>query len=64
MHALPSSQAVLFALAGFEQVLVAASQVPAVWHWSDAGHVGPAVQMPFWQLSFFVQALPSSQGAP
>jgi len=36
VQAFPSLQVVLFAFAGFEQTPVLVSQVPAVWHWSDA----------------------------
>jgi hypothetical protein len=39
VHALPSLQVVPFVFAGFEQAPVAESQVPAVWHWSEATHV-------------------------
>jgi hypothetical protein len=36
---LPSLQALPFALAGFEQMPVAGSQTPALWHWSEAVQV-------------------------
>src|SRR5581483_8693835 len=54
------------ALTGFEQAPVAGSQVPAMWHWSDAMQVlaAPPAQAPAWQASPLVQALPSSQAAP
>jgi len=38
VQALPSSQGAPLALAGLLQVPVAGSQVPAVWHWSEAVH--------------------------
>jgi hypothetical protein len=40
--------------------------VPAVWHWVGAAHTtaAPGVQTPLWQVSFCVQALPSSHGVP
>jgi hypothetical protein len=63
---LPSSQAAPFDLAGLEQVPVAGSQVPAMWHWSwalqETGFV--PVQTPAWHVSLCVQALASSQVAP
>src|SRR5205823_1283625 len=48
-----------------EQPLTA-SQVPALWHWSEAVQVTgvPAVQAPCWQVSPWVQALPSLQAEP
>jgi hypothetical protein len=63
VQALPSLQAVLLGLAGFEQAPVVVSQVPAEWHWSLAVQTtGLApVQTPAWQLSDWVQALPSLQ---
>jgi hypothetical protein len=66
VQALPSLQAAPFALAGFEQFPLVASQVPALWHWSDATQVFavPEVHAPAWQLSLRVQALPSLQAAP
>jgi len=39
VQALPSLHAVPFGALGFEQVPVAGSQVPAMWHWSLAVHV-------------------------
>ena len=66
VQALPSLQAAPFAFAGFEQVPVLRSQVPARWHWSlavQATGVAP-LQAPAWQLSLCVQALPSLQAAP
>jgi hypothetical protein len=52
--------------AGFEHAPVDALQVPATWHWSDATHVTglPPVQTPAWQVSIWVQALPSLQTVP
>src|SRR5262249_10115708 len=53
------------ALAGFEHVPVCGSQVPALWHWSEAVHsTAVPVQAPAWQLSERVQALPSLQRGP
>jgi hypothetical protein len=45
---------------------VAESQVPATWHWSDAEQTTglPPVQTPLWQVSPWVQALPSVQVVP
>src|SRR5206468_1418011 len=66
VQALPSLQGVPLALAGVEQNPLAGSQTPASWHWSIAAQkTGFApVQMPAWQVSVRVQALPSSQAAP
>ena len=66
MHALPSSHAVPFGLAGFEQMPVAGLQVPASWHWSGSSQTTglPPLQMPPSHMSTVVHALPSSQTAP
>src|SRR3989442_1571248 len=65
-QARPSLQAAPSALAGVEQVPLAGSQVPATWHWSSALQVTgfARVQVPAWQVSVWVQALPSLQAAP
>src|SRR5271166_1083056 len=51
---------------GLEQVPLAGSQVPAAWHWSLAVHVTglPPTHVPLWQLSLWVQALPSLHVVP
>src|SRR2546427_6746602 len=61
--ALFRSQVLPLAFAGFEHVPVAGSQVPAVWHWSEAVQATGVlpVHTPLWQVSVWVQALPSSQ---
>jgi hypothetical protein len=66
VQALPSLHVDPFAFAGLEQVPLAVSQVPAVWHWSDATQVFgvPALHAPPWHVSVRVQALPSLQAAP
>ena len=58
---LPSSQAVLSAFTGFEQMPPV--QTPASWHWSSAVQITgfPPVQTPAWQVSVWLQAFPSSQ---
>jgi hypothetical protein len=63
---LPSLQAVPSGWAGVEHTPVVGEQVPATWHWSVAVHrTGfEPVQLPFWQLSDCVQALPSLQLLP
>ena len=45
---------------------VALSQVPAVWHRSEAVHTTglPPVHAPVWQVSVWVQALPSLHAVP
>jgi hypothetical protein len=66
VQALPSLQAVPFALLGFEHRPVEGSHVPTVWHWSLAVHATgllPA-HVPFWQVSVRVQALPSLHAVP
>jgi hypothetical protein len=66
VQAFPSLQVAPFVLAGFEHVPVAGLQVPTSWHWSCAVQVtgAPPVQTPVWQVSVWVQALPSLQVAP
>ena len=66
VHAFPSEQAVPLGAFGLLQVPLAELQMPATWHWSDAVHVtGLApVQAPAWQVSVWVQALPSEQPVP
>ena len=66
VQALPSLHADPLGLLGVEQIPVAVLQVPATWHWSLAAQMtAPApVQVPAWQLSDCVQALPSLQVAP
>src|SRR2546425_1069206 len=66
VQALPSLQAVPSALCGVEQVPLAGSQTPATWHWSSAlqGTGFAPVQVPAWQVSVWVQALPSLQAVP
>ncbi len=63
---LPSLQAVPFAAAALEHAPVDGSHVPATWHWSDAVHATglEPVHAPFWQVSDWVQALPSLQAVP
>src|SRR5205809_2407189 len=53
-------------MGGLLQVPVAGSQVPAVWHWSEAVHTTGFVptQAPAAQVSVCVHALPSVQGVP
>ena len=62
----PSLHGVPSATLGVEHCPVAASQVPAPWHWSIGAHAlaTPAVQTPAWQVSFTVQPLPSSHAVP
>ena len=66
VHAFPSLQLVPFAFAGFEQVPVAVSHVPATWHWSLAPQTTgfPDTQAPARQVSASVQAFPSLQAVP
>src|SRR5437870_5797422 len=66
VQALPSLQAVPLLAFGLEHWPVAVLQVPATWHWSEAVHTpGLApVQVPLWQVSVWVQALPSLHAVP
>jgi hypothetical protein len=53
-------------LFGFEHAPVAGLHVPALWHWSSAAHTTRLlpVQVPLWQVSVWVQALPSLHSVP
>jgi hypothetical protein len=67
VQAFASLQAVPLALSGFEQVPVEGLQLPAEWHWSCAVQVTVTVgepQVPLWQVSPCVQALPSLHALP
>jgi hypothetical protein len=66
VQAFPSLQAVPFVWAGFEHTPVVGSQVPAVWHWSDAAQVlALPAQVPFdEQTSLAVQLLLSLHATP
>ena len=66
VQALPSLQVVPFAFAGFEHTPVEVLQIPSVWHWSDAEQTTgfAPVQAPAWQVSVWVQALPSLHVVP
>jgi hypothetical protein len=66
VHMLPSLQVVPSALFGFEHAPVEVLQVPTEWHWSNAVQTTGLVplQVPLWQESVVVQALPSLQATP
>ena len=66
VQASPSLQSVPSGAFGVEQKPVLGSQLPAVWHWSEAEHVTGFVPMqaPAWQVSDWVQASPSLQPVP
>ena len=66
VQALPSVQATPLALFGLLQTPLPVLQVPASWHWSLASQMTgfAPVQMPAWQVSDCVQALPSPQAEP
>src|SRR5262249_12690806 len=66
VQALPSLQLVPSGALGLVQAPVAGLHAPATWHWSEAVQriAVPGVQAPAWQVSFCVQASPSSQAAP
>jgi hypothetical protein len=65
VQALPSLQVVPFGCNPGRHCPVAGWQVD-VWHWSLGVHTTgfPPVQMPFWQVSVWVHALPSMQVVP
>src|SRR5258705_10217414 len=66
VQALPSVQVAPSGLEGLEQMPVPGSQVPGSWHGSGVEQTtGLApVQVPAWQVSSWVQALPSLQAVP
>ena len=66
MQAFPSEHDVPLAAAGLLQVPDAGSHTPATWHWSCAVQTTglPPVQVPAWQLSVRVHALPSEHDVP
>src|SRR5438093_2668162 len=66
VQASPSSQGVSLALAGLEHWPVPVLQVPATWHWSSALQATglEPMQVPLWQVSVCVQALPSLHAVP
>src|SRR5947208_2723922 len=66
VQALPSLHAVPFVAVGLEHWPVAVLQVPATWHWSEAVQATglEPVQVPLWQVSVWVQALPSLHAVP
>ena len=66
VQALPSLHVVPLDAAGFEHAPVPGSHVPATWHWSEAVQTTglDPVQVPLWQRSLCVQALPSLHVVP
>src|SRR5205807_2018129 len=66
VQASPSVQALPSALLGLEQAPLAGSPTPAPWHWSRAVQTTgfAPMQVPAWQVSVWVQALPSLQALP
>ena len=66
VQALPSLQVVPSVAAGLEQAPEVGSQVPAAWHWSLAEQTTglEPTQAPAWQVSVWVQALPSLHAVP
>ena len=63
---MPSLQTVPLGRLGLEQTPVAVLHVPTPWHWSSVGQMTGLLptQTPLWQVSVWVQALPSLQGLP
>jgi hypothetical protein len=66
LQRLPSLHIVPSGALGLLHIPVAASQVPATWHWSDGMHVVllPPTQAPFWHESIWLQALLSLHAVP
>ena len=66
VQALPSLHVVPFVATGLEHAPVLVLHVPAVWHWSLALQVTglEPVQVPLWQVSVCVHALPSLHVVP
>src|SRR2546428_9657760 len=66
VQASPSLHAVPLLAFGLEHWPVAVLQVPATWHWSEAVQTTglEPVQVPLWQVSVCVQALPSLHAVP
>src|SRR2546422_461732 len=66
VQALPSLQVVPLGAAGLEHCPVDVLHVPATWHWSETVQVTglEPVQVPLWQVSVWVQALPSVHAVP
>src|SRR5438132_1284968 len=66
VQASPSLHGVPLVAVGVEQLPVAGLHVPATWHWSRAVQVTGLLptQLPLWQVSVCVQALPSLHGVP
>src|SRR5947199_491732 len=66
VQALPSLHAVPLLAFGLEHWPVAVLQVPATWHWSEAVQTTgfEPVQVPLWQVSVCVHALPSLHAVP
>jgi len=66
VHASPSLQALPSAFCGLVHSPVPGLQVPTSWQLSVGGHVmaAPPTQVPAWQLSNGVQALPSLHALP
>lgn len=66
VQAFPSSHGVLSVFEGVEHTPFAGLHVPALWHWSSGLQTVevPPVQVPAWQLSLLVHALPSLHVTP
>ncbi len=66
LHTSPAAQAVPSGAVGLEHVPDVVSQVPVTWHASLGVQVTgfEPVQIPTWQVSVWVQALPSSHFVP
>jgi hypothetical protein len=66
VQALPSSHAAPSAFCGFEQIPVVGSQLPALWHVSDAVHTTgfEPTQVPAWHVFVCMQRLLPAHAAP
>lgn len=65
MHVKPL-QGVPSGIAVLEQPVTGSQLLLLLWHWSSGAQITavPPAQMPAWQVSACVQALPSSHAAP
>jgi len=66
VQSFPSPHGLLSLAFGFEHWPVLELQVPATWHWSSAAQTTALLPLhvPLWQVSVWVQALPSLHVVP
>ena len=66
VQALPSLHVLPFVALGLLHTPLVVLQTPTAWHWSKAVHTTrlPPVQVPLWQVSVWLHALPSLHAVP